>query len=74
MEALIESIVKPIVDHPELIRVCKEVSKGKVIYRLEVHPEDAGKIIGKNGRIAKAIRTLVHAKAAPGESVYLDIM
>jgi len=61
MEALIRSIVIPIVDHPNEIQVEEEEDDKRLIYHLTVHPDDVGKVIGKNGRIAKAIRTVVYA-------------
>lgn len=66
MKALIKSIVTSLVDHPDdiVIKVTEEDSK--VIYHLTVHPDDVGKVIGKNGRIAKAIRTVVYAANTGG--------
>ncbi|MFD3445476.1 KH domain-containing protein [Microbacteriaceae bacterium 4G12] len=61
MTVLIETIVKPLVDHPAAVKVTEESTNGEIIYRLTVHPEDVGKVIGKQGRIAKAIRTVVYA-------------
>lgn len=61
MEALIRSIVIPIVDHPDDIQVVEESDETTLIYHLSVHKSDIGKVIGKNGRIAKAIRTVVYA-------------
>ncbi|AQX54023.1 KH domain-containing protein [Priestia flexa] len=64
MTSLIETIVKPLVDYPDEVRV-KEVSEEhQVTYFIEVHKEDIGKIIGKQGRVAKAIRTVVSAAAS----------
>lgn len=75
MELLIESIVRPLVDYPEAIEIKKREEKNKIVYHLTVHDEDVGKVIGKNGRIAKAIRTLVYsAKQKTNKRVYLDIM
>jgi predicted RNA-binding protein YlqC (UPF0109 family) len=61
MIGLIETIVKALVDHPEDVVVTETSNNGEIIYRLTVHPEDVGKVIGKQGRIAKAIRTVVYA-------------
>lgn len=61
MESLIKSIVIPIVDYPEDIQVVEEKNAETLIYHLSVHKSDIGKVIGKNGRIAKAIRTIVYA-------------
>ena len=75
MEALIESIVTPLVDFPDDIKVDKRDEDKKVVYHLTVNEEDVGKVIGKNGRIAKAIRTIVYsAKPETNKRVYLDIM
>lgn len=75
MKLLIESIVTPLVDHPEDITIEKREEAKKIVYHLTVNEEDVGKIIGKNGRIAKAIRTIVYsAKSDTNKRVYLDIM
>jgi len=61
MKKLIETIVKPLVDHPEDVKVSQELCNGEIKYRLTVHPEDVGKVIGKQGRVAKAIRILLYS-------------
>lgn len=75
MKLLIESIVTPLVDFPEDIKVQKREESKKIVYHLTVNDDDVGKVIGKNGRIAKAIRTIVYsAKPETNKRVYLDIM
>ncbi|HLQ73908.1 MAG TPA: KH domain-containing protein [Bacillota bacterium] len=75
MKLLIESIITELVDHPEDIVVTEKEEETKVVYHLTVHEEDVGKVIGKNGRIAKAIRTVVYAaKKDVNKRVFLDIM
>lgn len=75
MKTLITSIVAPIVDQPDSIVITKEEEADHVSYHLAVHPDDVGKVIGKNGRIAKAIRTVVYANNAEQEKrLYLNIM
>lgn len=59
MKALVETIAKALVDHPEEVRVNAVEKERTLVYELSVHPEDMGKIIGKQGRIAKALRTVV---------------
>jgi uncharacterized protein len=63
MRELVEVIARSLVDNPESVQV-KEVSgEQSIILELKVAPEDMGKVIGKQGRIAKAIRTVVKAAA-----------
>ncbi|WP_188205782.1 KH domain-containing protein [Alkalibacillus aidingensis] len=75
MKALIETIVNPLVDYPEDVDVTVEETDYKIRYHLTVHEQDVGKVIGKNGRIAKAIRTVVHAaNTNSSKKVFVDIM
>ncbi|WP_373895996.1 KH domain-containing protein [Virgibacillus natechei] len=75
MKALIESIVTSLVDHPQDIVVTETEEDTKIVYYLTVNSDDVGKVIGKNGRIAKAIRTVVYAAKTDAEKrIYLDIM
>lgn len=63
MKELVEIIAKSLVDNPDMVQV-KEVSgEQSIILELKVASDDMGKVIGKQGRIAKAIRTLVKAAA-----------
>lgn len=61
MKELLEYLARALVDKPDAVRV--EVIEGEqsIILQLHVDPEDVGKVIGKQGRIAKAIRTVVRA-------------
>ncbi|MFY0542828.1 KH domain-containing protein [Brevibacillus sp. H7] len=61
MKALVETIAKALVDHPDEVRVNAVEKERTLVYELSVHPDDMGKIIGKQGRIAKALRTVVTA-------------
>jgi predicted RNA-binding protein YlqC (UPF0109 family) len=67
MKALVETIAKALVDHPEEVRVNAVEKERTLVYELSVHPEDMGKIIGKQGRIAKALRTVVMAASAESD-------
>lgn len=75
MKALIETIITPLVDYPEDIRVEEIEEESKIVYHLTVNEADVGKVIGKNGRIAKAVRTVIYAaKSDAKKRIYLDIM
>ena len=76
MKPLIETIVKPLVDYPEDVHIETDENESRIVYKLFVHPEDRGKVIGKQGRVAKAIRTIVYS-AASGyhkKKTYVDIL
>jgi len=61
MKEILESMLKPLVDNTEAISI-NQVEKDKLtIFEVRVAPEDMGKVIGKEGKIAKAIRTILRA-------------
>ena len=63
MKDLLEVIAKNLVDHPEQVSVTESQKEKSLVLELKVAPEDMGKVIGKQGRIAKAIRNVVKAAA-----------
>ena len=63
MKELIENIAKSLVDNPNEVHVNEVQGEQSIILELKVAPADMGKVIGKRGRIAKAIRTVVKAAA-----------
>lgn len=63
MKELIEYIVKAIVNKPEEVVVTEERSDERVVFKLQVAPEDMGRVIGKQGRVAQAMRTLLRVMA-----------
>jgi uncharacterized protein len=69
-------LAKALVDHPDDVEVTAvEEDDGEVVLELRVHPDDMGKVIGKRGRTAKAIRTMVKAAATrEGTSATVDIV
>lgn len=75
MKELVEHIVKALVDHPDEVRVNEVEQERTLLLELSVHQEDMGKVIGKNGRVAKAIRSVISAGAAvQHKHVRLDII
>jgi len=63
VKELLITLAKNLVSQPDLVEVTQEEQDGTIILRLKVSPEDMGKVIGKQGRIARAIRTVVKAAA-----------
>ncbi|MBR5517039.1 MAG: KH domain-containing protein [Firmicutes bacterium] len=63
MTKLVEAIAKSLVDNPDGVVVTETESRQGIVIRLKVDPSDMGKVIGKQGRIAKAFRTVVNAAA-----------
>ncbi|WLR52314.1 KH domain-containing protein [Bacillus tianshenii] len=75
MKELIETIVQSLVDYPDEVVVTEEEKSGSTTFHLSVHKEDMGKVIGKQGRVAKAIRTVVYAAAsAEQKRVHVEIV
>ena len=75
MKELIEYIAKSIVNLPEEVVVTEETEDEHITFKLQVADEDKGRVIGKQGRIAEAIRTLLRVKAAKaGTKVRLEIV
>jgi hypothetical protein len=64
MEELIAVIARSLVDQPEAVKVTRTDEDGNVIIELAVAPEDLGKVIGKQGRTARALRSILAATAA----------
>lgn len=63
MKDLVTVIAKALVNHPEDVRVNEVEEEDSITYELSVHPDDVGKVIGRQGRIAKALRTVVASAA-----------
>lgn len=64
MKQLVEFLAKSLVDHPESVVVTEKEEDDTLLYELRVAQEDMGKVIGKQGKIAKSIRTIVRAASA----------
>ena len=75
MLALVEHLAKSLVDQPEVVKVTQVENGKEITIHLTVAQEDMGKVIGKQGRIAKAIRTVVKAAAVKAnKKVTVEIM
>lgn len=75
MEKLVKTIATALVDNKEAVEVTSRQDKHTVIIEIKADSKDLGKIIGKEGKIAKAIRTITKAAAIKrGEKVVVDIL
>ena len=73
--AVLDFVARSIVDDPDSVRIESERDRRGVTLRLHVAPDDMGKVIGRRGRVAQSIRTLVRATAAKeGTEVNVDIV
>ena len=71
MAELLEWIARRLVDEPEAVRVETEEREDAVVFRLHVAPADVGKVIGRQGRLARALRSIVRAAGARADRRYL---
>jgi uncharacterized protein len=75
MQELVEYLAKGLVDKPDEVRVERVEKDGALVLELRVAPEDVGKVIGRHGRIARALRTIVRAAGArSNERALLEIV
>jgi predicted RNA-binding protein YlqC (UPF0109 family) len=71
---LLEYLARQLVDDPDSVRVEREEKEDGVVLRLHVADDDVGKVIGRQGRIARALRTIIRASGAgEGRRVQLEI-
>ena len=64
MKEILETIIKALVDNQEAVKINAVEGEKSIVYEVKVADEDMGKVIGKDGKIARAIRTLIKALAA----------
>jgi predicted RNA-binding protein YlqC (UPF0109 family) len=75
LKELVEYIAKSLVDHPDAVEVTQSSSHSSVVLELRVAPDDMGRVIGKSGRVANAIRALLRvAGAKDGRRITLEII
>ncbi|MEW6142637.1 MAG: KH domain-containing protein [Chloroflexota bacterium] len=75
MKELVEYVARAIVNAPNDVKVSEETVEGTVVIKLEVAADDKGRVIGKQGRVAEAMRTLLRVNAAKsGTRVRLEIV
>jgi len=72
LAAALEHIVTGIVDHPDDVSITESTSPRGDLFEVRVHPDDRGRVIGRGGRTAKALRTLMSA-LADGRRIRVDV-
>ncbi len=74
-EALVRYLVTSLVEHPDAVRIERQDGDGTTSFSVTVHPDDTGKVIGRQGRVIKAIRTLARAAAsADGSDAAVEVV
>ncbi len=75
MKELVELLIKALVDDPDAVEITQAEGERSLVFEVRVAPEDVGKVIGKQGRIVQALRTVVKAAAArQGKKAVLEIL
>jgi predicted RNA-binding protein YlqC (UPF0109 family) len=72
-DKLVEYIAKSLVDNPSEVTVSRKENSNAITVYLHVAPGDMGRVIGKNGRVANAIRSLLRVPASDGKRIILEI-
>jgi predicted RNA-binding protein YlqC (UPF0109 family) len=74
LKGLVEAVARALADHPDAVRVSESERRGMTVIELQVAPGDLGRVIGRQGRTAAAVRTLLATAAeADGRRATLDI-
>jgi predicted RNA-binding protein YlqC (UPF0109 family) len=71
MAELLEWVVRRLVEEPDAVRVETEQREDAIVFRLFVAPDDVGKVIGRQGRMARALRSIVRAGGARADERYV---
>lgn len=70
----LEVLARAIVEHPDSVRVEESVEDGTLVLEMSVHEDDYGRVIGREGRTAHALRTIVKAAATDDRRIFVDII
>ncbi|MEI6447238.1 MAG: KH domain-containing protein [Actinomycetes bacterium] len=71
---LLHTLVTAVVENPDDVTIQESEEDGAIVLELSVHDEDYGRVIGREGRTAQALRTVVKAAAPDGRKVFIDIV
>ncbi len=74
-ESLLRYLITSLVDAPDSVSIAKKVTSNSTVYEISVEPDDVGKVIGRQGRIIKAIRTVIRAASSVnGDHVDVEVL
>lgn len=74
MENLLQTILEPMLDHPEDLEISSEETKYSISFKVSVHSDDVGRVIGKRGRVIKAIRIIMsNTNHEKSKKVFVDV-
>lgn len=74
MEKLLQTILEPMLEHPEDLEITSEETKYNISYKVSVHSEDVGRVIGKRGRVIKAVRIIMsNTNHESSKKVFVDV-
>lgn len=73
--SLVETVVTPLVEYPDDLEITSQVEEDNVLVEIKTHEDDAGKVIGRQGRVIKAVRTVARAAGSRiGVSVDVELL
>lgn len=64
MKALLQSVIEPLIQHPEDLAIEEEAKGREIVLTVRAHPDDIGRVIGRGGKRAQAVRAIMKAKGA----------
>jgi predicted RNA-binding protein YlqC (UPF0109 family) len=74
MKKLLQTILEPMLEHPEDLQIDESETQYNVSYKISVHEDDVGRVIGKGGRVIKSIRIIVsNANHGSSKKVFVDV-
>jgi predicted RNA-binding protein YlqC (UPF0109 family) len=74
MKHFLEYVVRRLVDNPDDVQVTETPGQGEVVYRIGLHPDDVGLVIGKGGHTIGSIRSLINTASKTGEHLAVEVV
>jgi predicted RNA-binding protein YlqC (UPF0109 family) len=74
MKHFLDYVVRSLVDNPDDVQITETTAPGEVTYRVSLHPDDIGLVIGKGGRTISAIRSLINTASRTGDHLAVEVV